>query len=398
MNILIATLEYLPYPLAGSGIYAMNLVKFLKNHEITLITPYHGMGERYEKKGNLEIHRIDVKGLSFLPSKANRSFIDKRILFSIALRKYLKEKIDLKKYDFFHCLNAQEANFIDYDFLKKYFSVIVSVNEDYIFTSPLNPFKFNFTSDFLIRYFHHNILKYFNKKSLRKSDKLIANSHSTKKNLIDYCGIKEEKIDIVHRGIDTEKFEIEISKDKYSNHKILFIGANLERKGAIYLVRAFPLVLEKYPDTTLTLIGSCSYLYMKKIKKEIEKNKMNNKITFIKHLEQDKLLSFYKEANVFVMPTLNEALGQVYMEAMMTKTPVIGSNLGGVPEVISPDAGFLVNPKDYKEISENIIEIFNDPKKAAEIGNKGRERIKKLFNINKMIKETLEVYEKCKKK
>ncbi len=397
MKILLATFEYPPYPLAGTGLYAVNLVKNLKNHEVTVITPYHGLGEKHEKTGNITVNRIDVVGLRFLPSKVNRSFIDKRLLFALTLKKYLKT-LDLKEYDLFHCLNVQDANFFDYNLLNKYFNVLVSVNEDYIISSSLNPFKFPFKStDLPIRYIHHNILKQFNKKTLRKANRIIANSFSTKRNIAKFCKIDENKIDVVHRGIDIEKFDIRIDKEKYHSHKILFVGPNLERKGGLYVIKALPIILKEFPDSTLTMVGSCSFIYKKLIEKEVIKNSLKNKIEFIDHVSQEKLLPLYKEANVFVMPSIIEALGQVYMEAMMCKTPVIGANVGGVPEIITDDVGFLVKPKDYKQIAEFIIQIFKDPKKSGEVGKIGKERILRYFNLDKMIKETIDIYEKYKK-
>ena len=191
MKLLLASFEYPPYPLAGTGLYAVNLVRNLKEHDVTVLTPYHGIGEKFEEDKGININRIDVAGLKFLPSRVNRSFIDKRILFALTLKKYLR-KLNLNEYDLFHCLNVQDANFFDYELLNKYFNVIVSVNEDYIISSSLNPFKFPFKStDLPIRYVHHNILKQFNKKTLRRANRIIANSYSTKRNIVKFCKIDE---------------------------------------------------------------------------------------------------------------------------------------------------------------------------------------------------------------
>ncbi|MEK6955064.1 MAG: glycosyltransferase family 4 protein, partial [Nanoarchaeota archaeon] len=100
----------------------------------------------------------------------------------------------------------------------------------------------------------------------------------------------------------------------------------------------------------------------------------------------------HKDANVFVMPSLMEAFGQVYLEALATKTPAIGTRVGGVPDIITPDVGYLVPPRNSDEISKHIIELFSDPKKAKKMGEAGRNRVKKKFSIEKMVKETEDVY------
>ena len=396
MKLLLITFEYPPYPLAGTGLYAVNLIKNLKKHDVTVITPYFGLGEREEQIDKVKIKRIDVKGLSFLPSKVNKSFIDKKHLFGLTLRNYLKN-INLDDFDLMHCINSWESDFLDFNYLKKYFNVLISVNEHHIMSSTWNPLKFHSKStDFPIRYFHHNILRYFNKKSLEGCNGIISNSNFIKNEIIFQYNLNPDKIHVVHRGIDTKKFEVKIDKTKYTNHKVLFVGPNMERKGGIYVLKAFLHVVKEFPDATLTLIGSCSFVYKKLLHRIISKNNLQDKVKLIDHVLQSELIPLYAEANVFAMPSLIEALGQVYMEALMSKTPVIGCDVGGVSEVITNEVGFLVKPKDSRAISDCIINLFNDPKKAEEMGRKGRERIQNNFNIDGMIKKTLEVYEKYK--
>ena len=119
MKLLLISFEYPPYPLAGTGLYAFNLVKNLKNHDVTLITPYFGNGEKNEQHGKLKINRIDIKGFGFLSSKVNKSFIDKKHLFGLSLRQYFK-KINLNEFELLHCINAWESDLFDFKYLNKY--------------------------------------------------------------------------------------------------------------------------------------------------------------------------------------------------------------------------------------------------------------------------------------
>ena len=92
------------------------------------------------------------------------------------------------------------------------------------------------------------------------------------------------------------------------------------------------------------------------------------------------------------MPSILEALGQVYMEAMMACTPVIGANVGGVSEVISPETGFLVKPSQPEEIAACVAKLFSDKELARQMGLAGRERIKNHFTTERMVTETLKIY------
>jgi len=385
LKLLLISFEFPPYPLAGTGQYALNLIKSLKNHEVTLLTAAHGESE---SDNECTVKKVDI---GFKASKVNRSFIDKKTLFAFKLRKFMRN-LNLRDYDLLHSITLRDSAFLDYDYLHKFFPVIVSVNDYYIIGASWNPLKFHFkSSDFLFRYMHHNILKQFYARSLKGCDRIIANAEFTKKAIVD-IGVPANKINVVHRGIDVKKFETGVSDEKYSNHSILFVGPNMERKGAMSLIKAAPGIIEKFPDATFTLIGSASWLYMKKIKDFLRKLDISGKFTFIPQLAQKDLVNYYANANVFVMPSVLEALGQVYMEAMMARTPVIGANVGGVSEVVSPETGFLVKPGHPKEITACVAKIFFDKELAKRMGQAGRERIKGYFTTERMVSETLNIY------
>ena len=91
-------------------------------------------------------------------------------------------------------------------------------------------------------------------------------------------------------------------------------------------------------------------------------------------------------------------MGQVYMEAMTSRTPVIGANVGGVGEIITPEVGYLVPSRNPEAIAEKIITLFSNPKLAKEMGDKGHERATSHFTIERQMKETLAVYNAVTKK
>lgn len=386
LKLLLAGFEFPPYPLAGTGQYAVNLIKHLEGHDITLITAAHGYSE-LEKEINVK--KIDI---GFRASKVNRSFLDKKTIFAFKLRKYLKS-IGLR-HDLFHSLTLRDAAFIDHKFIQQHMPTVVSVNDYYIIGASLNPFEFHFKSvDFPIRYLHHNLLKQFYLRSLKNCSKIIANADFTKKIIIS-SGIDEKKVDVVRRGIDTRKFDVAPATGKYSSHRILFVGPNMERKGAIFLARAAPAILKKFPDATFTLVGDAPAIYMNKLTKFLRANNIAHKFRFIRHVAQQELVPLYASANVFVMPSIIEALGQVYMEAMMAGTPVIGADVGGVSEIITRETGHLVKPQSHESISDVVMKIFSGAESAEKMGAAGRQRIKNHFSIERMTAETLDVYKK----
>src|SRR3990167_7018716 len=162
----------------------------------------------------------------------------------------------------------------------------------------------------------------------------------------------------------------------------------------IFLARAAPAILKKFPDATFTLVGDAPAIYKNKLTKFLRANNIAHKFRFIRHVAQQELVPLYASANVFVMPSIIEALGQVYMEAMMAGTPVIGADVGGVSEIITRETGHLVKPQSHESISDVVMKIFSGAESAEKMGAAGRQRIKNHFSIERMTAETLDVYKK----
>ncbi len=399
LKILMATMEYPPYPLGGTGRFAVNLIEdFKKKHEVTVLTNWVKDSESKlsEEEGNVVIKRLKLDSVSFLhksaSQKQNRTVVDQRIIFGLAVRKYLK-KAELKQYDILHNIDVNSASFIDYKTLNKNIKTIATLHDYYTLTASWNPSKFPYkSSDFIYRYPHHNITKYFNVRTIRNSSKLTSNSNYVKNIAVKEAKIPEEKVSVIHHGIDYKKFNVKPAKDKYTNHTVLFIGGNMERKGAKDVIMSAPQTLKYYPDTKYIMVGDAPKKYMTEIKSFIKTHNAEDNFQFVKRIPETDLVPSYQKANVFIMPSMVEALGLVYMEAMTTKTPVIGPNVGGVPEVVTEDTGFLVSPKNPEEIHKAIKAIFDNPEKSKEMGKKGNERVKNCFRKELMSKKMLEVY------
>ncbi len=400
LNIILISFEYPPYPLAGTGMYAFNLINYLKTdykeqYKITLLTPKHDATSLdYEVIDNLTIYRLPLQKKITL-AKENRSFLDKHTLFAKKANAFLKSgTLDLTKYDLLHSITLRDAAFLDHTYLHSYFPTIVSINDYYIVGSSWNPFKFHFKStDMPIRYLHHNLIKYLYVRTLRGATFIIPNCKYAANLLTKKYALPQEKMHVVYRGINIPKYDVPIPKDKYQKKTVLFIGANMERKGAIYLVKAAPKILEKFPETKFILVGSASFLYKKMIRNFVQKNNLAQSFEFKDYLDPKEVPLYLQNANVFVMPPIIEQLAQAYMEAMMTATPVVGTNVGGQPELITSKEGYLVAPKDPAAISDAVIDLFSNPRKAQEMGRLGREKISSFWNLPRMLKDTLNVYQ-----
>ena len=99
-------------------------------------------------------------------------------------------------------------------------------------------------------------------------------------------------------------------------------------------------------------------------------------------------------AHVCVFPTFAETLGMVTIEAMAMKKPVITSTMGWTKElIIDNESGFLVNPKNHEEFANAINTIFENDSLMQNIGNNARNRVEKLFDIKKIVKQNIDFYQ-----
>jgi glycosyltransferase involved in cell wall biosynthesis len=146
---------------------------------------------------------------------------------------------------------------------------------------------------------------------------------------------------------------------------ILFVGRLIDWKGTEYLIKALPKILETYPGTKLLLVGSGP---QKRRLVTLSRNLgITNTVLFLGEVGQEELPKFYSLATVFVLPSIvndkgeTEGLGVVLLEAMACGVPVIGSNVGGIPDIISDgETGLLATPKDPDDLARKIIRLLSD--------------------------------------
>ena len=114
---------------------------------------------------------------------------------------------------------------------------------------------------------------------------------------------------------------------------------------------------------------------------------------FIGWMPNEELQELYRRASAFVMPSLVEAFGVVFLEAMACGTPVIGTQVGGIPELIRHgENGLLVSPDNPVELAMAILEVLGDQDLSARLSENGRITAQQ-FGIEPMLACTLQIYE-----
>lgn len=200
--------------------------------------------------------------------------------------------------------------------------------------------------------------------ALRQADVIIAVSFAVKKDLINTYGIVSKKIKVAYEGVRVFPKQSSLKNDKMLLHKpyFLFVGAMKKSKNVPRIIEAFGKFAKENADYHLNLVGSEKWLDPK-IHSAIkfQEKSIQKRIHKIDYIDDMTLIKYYKNASVFLSPSLYEGFGLPYVEAMQFGLPIISSSVGAIPEVVG-NAGLLVSPTAIKEIVEAMRKITKDEK------------------------------------
>ena len=243
---------------------------------------------------------------------------------------------------------------------------------------------------------------------------VIAISQPVKEQLLSDFGLAEDRIRLVHNGIDVSRpqatghkpeggglasnsqshrsQEIKRSYGLREGPVVGIIARLSEVKGHKYLIMAMKKVIQEIPNAQLLIIGEGSI--KKGLQDLTEKLGISRNVYFIPVvLDTAEALSVM---DAFVMPSLQEGLGLSIMEAMLAQVAVVASNVGGIPSLIKDrETGRLVKPAEPDSLACAIIELLKNKEKAAMLGERARDLIRKEFSLEKMAEETERVYQEC---
>lgn len=210
------------------------------------------------------------------------------------------------------------------------------------------------------------------------TDKIIAITQQEKNDHLDFHIAIENKFSVVHSGISLGKFFNTSVDSAWMKRELgvpegnLLVGTTgrlTHIKGHRYLIEAARKIVDKRPDTTFVFLGDGELL-----------NELKNMASRLGIEENVKFLGWRPDVaelmsafDVFVLPSLNEGMGRVLVEAMALGKPIVASNVGGIPDlVIDGKNGFLVPAADVETMAARIRELLDDPGKREEMGNTGR--------------------------
>lgn len=223
---------------------------------------------------------------------------------------------------------------------------------------------------------------------LAKCDLVVALSRALETRVVQ-LGVSPSKICVIPNGVDTNQFTPLESKNR--EPLILFVGSLIQRKGVKYLLQAMPEVFTSFPDFRLVIVGEGPEKpFLQQLVKEL---RIENRVIFVGAQPQQEVQKLMRLSKVLVLPSLEEGMGVVLVEALACGTPVVASCVGGIPDVITPDVGILVPPTDPGALSRSIVEILRDPVYWMEMSQNARRRAETYYRWELIAKQYIELYQ-----
>lgn len=238
-------------------------------------------------------------------------------------------------------------------------------------------------------------------RAVRRADRIIAVSESTKRDLVKMLGTPEDKITVIYEAADP-LFRPEDRGEALRHVQtlfdipaefILFVGTIEPRKNIPGLLRAYRRLRDKYKlDPALVLAGAPGWL-SDDVHKLVNELGLKSHCFFLGRVSNHDLFHLYNAAQCLVHPAFYEGFGLTPLEAMACGTPTVVSNVSSLPEVVG-DAALLVNPEHDEEITVALWRVLTDMQLRAELRAKGLQRAA-AFSWERAARQTMEVYQQA---
>ena len=328
----------------------------------------------------------DMRGKSWLESiSSKKNNQNKNILLEVCTPK-----------SFFSWIfpSLWRSFFLSQDFIEKKLDIYHGTSGEIPFLVPIRnkrKYKFVVTIHDLIfmRYPQHFsfidriVYRIKNKRSCHNADLVLSICEHTKKDLIEFFGIKEEKIRVVYQACHprfyqklgiTERVSV-LAPYGISSRYILFVGAIEENKNVFRAVKAFQKITKEFTHNFI-IIGKGKGDYLTEIETFINKENLTSRVKILENINNEQLPAFYQGADLFFYPSLYEGFGLPIVEALFSGMPVLTSHGSSFPESAGPHSVYIT-PEDVDEMSFKMRRILEDVDLRNKMSQKGLEYVQR---------------------
>lgn len=385
MKILMLTWEYPPNIVGGIARVVHDLSKKLvqKGHEVHVITYQEGNLKAEENDEGVYVHR--VKNYMINPN----SFTEWIMQLNFCMTERAISLINKTgKFDLIHA----------HDWLSMYSAKTLKHGFDIPITATIHA-----TENGRQKGIHNDLQRYINDAEWLLSyeaQNIICNSYFMKSEIQRLFGVPYEKVDVIPNGINVNKFD-GVEKDmefrrNYAadNEKIIFFAGRLvPEKGVNVLLDAFMKIRQHYHDVKIVIAGKGPML--DEWRQKAYNMGISDKVYFTGLLNDEQITKMYKVIDIAVFPSTYEPFGIVALEGMLSGTPTVVSDAGGLNEIIRHGIdGMKSYAGNANSLADSILEILFNKQLANQIVDCAVKKIKESYNWDLIADKTIKIYEK----
>jgi len=400
MKIALLTNEYPPHIYGGAGVH----VEYLSRELARMEEGRHGVhilsfGEQKEKSANIEVEGVRVTFAYPFQDSRQQKLLD-------TLFRNILMTGSAKPADIVHCHTWY--TYLAGCLIKQIFGIPLVITTHSL--EPHRPWKEEQLGS------AYKASTWLEETAYENADGVIATSRPMKMAVQEFYQVPLDHIRIIPNGIDVGQYKPTFDAGVLASYHInpakpflLFVGRISRQKGIIHLVNAIRYLL---PGIQVVLCAGAPDTQeigqeMAERVKEAQREVQNEIIWIDQWVPRARLIPLLSHASVFVCPSIYEPFGIINLEAMACGTPVVASDVGGIPEVVvHGENGLLVSfepvgannfePKDPEQFSKDLAEAVNvflrTPEKRQDMGVKSRQRAEKNFSWESVARQTLEFY------
>jgi glycosyltransferase involved in cell wall biosynthesis len=200
-------------------------------------------------------------------------------------------------------------------------------------------------------------------------------------------GIPPSAITVIPNGVNVEQF---VPPAEPRQDLLLFVGTLIKRKGADYLLQAMPAIVSSHPGVQLVVIGEGpEQPALERIAGELG---IAQQVKFVGWQPRESVRVWMQRAKLLVLPSVEEGLGVVLLEALACGTPIVGSDVGGIPDVVVPEVGMLVPPADPERLAAAANRLLGDVQLWHRMSRQARLHAESHYDWPKIAERFIEIY------
>ncbi|MFR0352302.1 glycosyltransferase family 4 protein [Streptomyces sediminimaris] len=230
------------------------------------------------------------------------------------------------------------------------------------------------------------------KRVARRLPSVLTVSGTSRAEIVDHLGVREDRIHVVHIGADTDLFSPDPSVPVVPGRIVTTSSADVPLKGLVFLVEALAKVRTEHARAHLVVVGRRPA--EGPVARAIERYGLEGAVEFVKGISDAELVDLVRSAEVACVPSLYEGFSLPAAEAMATGTPLLATTGGAIPEVAGPDGEtcLAVPPGDAGALASGLSRLLGNAELRARLGRAGRERVLARFTWARAAEGTVAHY------